>query len=195
METFVRRKHEEVKALQLDNFPFKSDHLRTMLFLIASELNEEELYTLNQQMILWSVRLEGYTYARVCEIMIDILQGSQGPLFNPVQRSGGRISKPARGKGKRARRTFYCMQDDIVLEEKIGMWVEEKESGYEGFLEYDRDVFWSFHTSGEHCAWAKRKFKGRRVVRRPGGKGRSNKGRGRMGYKRTKRKGRGKGRG
>ena len=66
-------------------------------------------------------------------------------------------------QGGPAGRSFLIIEGPGECEGSYGYWVEDEESGYEGFLPEDEDTFWLWDDS-HNCRLARR-FRGRRMTR------------------------------
>ena len=87
-------------------------------------------------------------------------------------------------------RTFFLLSDEVgECQGSFGYWVEDEETGLEGFLDEVEDEFWLFDDQ-THC-WQVRRFGGRKLKRGKGkGKGRGKGSKGRRFFKPRRGKGR-----
>ena len=159
------------------SFPF-SDNLITLIFIMFSQLNEQQRLMMTQHMQMKMIQLEDYTFPAIRSWFLETLVIARSQLEDPsVQDRNQRFTPRPRS---------FIVLDEGECEGCFGVWAEDFDSGIEGFLEPYDDVFWTFDE--DNCSWIARRFAGRRYVR---GKGKGRKGRSRF---RSKGKSKGKGR-
>ena len=124
-----------------------------------------------------------YTYDLLRGVIIELFCVPKSSLGNPSIRGSGR-----------APRTF-CILEEGEMDGINGAWVEDDDSGEQGFVDYAADTLWSCVDNEQ---WASDLLAGRRTFRRgnrkgsrKGGKGKGAKGRSRF---RPWKKGQGRGR-
>ena len=188
-EKSIARPTQATMLLQLVNeiqtvrhkqaFPF-SDNLLTLIFIIFSQLQDQQRLLLTQHMTMKQIVLEEYDFSSIRSWFIEILCNARSSIEDPSVRDRRSFAPRAR--------TFIVI-DEGECEGCYGVWAEDFETGCEGFLEPFEDCFWILDDTT--CSWIARRFQGRRYVRgRPRGKGKGKKGRSRF-----RRKGKGKGKG
>jgi hypothetical protein len=163
-------------------FPF-GDNMLTLIFIIFSQLDPQQRLLLTSHMQLKNITIDQYVFQDIRSWFIELLCNSRSSLEDPSVRQHQR---------KFGRARSFIVMDEGECEGSSGMWVEDYDTGIEGFLETTEDCFWIF--DDENFTWAARRFSGRRFVKRGRGKG---KGKGRKGkgkFRSRRRKGKGKGR-
>ena len=182
-----------------DNFPF-NDHLFAMLFLLQSDLNDAQRLTLVSQFRMQKISMKNWTHSLIKDLFIEL-------FYNPRTNFDDPNVKPHTGSHTIGSRTFLAVDGYSNGEEPAlgtldgkwkGYWVEDEETGFEGFLEEheDEEGFNTFHIfdDSDEC-FKVRKVRGRKVGRRRKGKGKGkskgSKGRGR--FKRFGKSNQGKG--
>ena len=145
-----------------------NDNLLTLLFIVASELNENQRFSLTSNLANKSMTIDNYTWDVV--LWTDLFCSTQTSTEDPS------IRKRSEHRGART----YCIIEELgECDGSYGYWAQDDEDGAEGFLDEIEDEFWIF--DDEYNCWAARQFKGRRLRR---GKLRRAKGRGRGGKRR-----------
>ena len=144
---------------QRDAFPF-GDNLIAQLFIIQSELSDQQRERLTSAMSLRNISLENYSYEMLKthnhELFITTRTSSQDP---PIRPQGGNQSN-----------TFFIIEQG-EYEGEEGFWVEDEE-GLEGFMSNnDEETFWVLE---ENDAFIARKVSGRNFrFKKRKGKGKS----------------------
>ena len=80
------------------------------------------------------------------------------------------------GHGGSTNRTFIV---ENFAEDEFGRWAIDEVTGEQGYIDYERQCFWTWDDN--EYTWQSRKFKGRQVRRRKG----KGKGKGKVGFKET----------
>jgi len=168
---------EADKEDHLNQFPFK-DNLYTLIFLIQSDLSDQQRLLLMSQLSIRKLKMQDWTWDIIRDIFVELLAAPKSNFDDPNVRPRNDFRE----------RSFFLLEEESgFLEGYSGYWVEEEETGLVGFLDEHVDEFWVMN---EDSTWAVRRFKGRRMKR---GKGRGGKGRGSKGKSRFRRRGKGKG--
>jgi len=151
-------------------FPY-NENLLTLLFLIASELTENQRSLLTSHLALRRISVENYTWEVIRELYMELLLGPKTTLDDP------NVKPMSHSHG--GNRTFCVLEELGELDGVYtGYWVEDEESGLVGFLDENEDDFYTLQDNG---TWLVRGFKGRKMHRRPPrrkGKGKGREGRG-----------------
>ena len=168
-DNMLRIKHEQ-------NFPF-GENLYTLIFMIQSELSESQRTLLTTQLTLRNVRLPDYNFELMRTLFLECLAGPKSTLDDPNVRP--------RSQGGNGNRSFF-IEEEGQMDGQEGYWAEDVETGLEGFLPENDNVFWVLEDQPAGEAWVARRFKSRKIVRNRKGKG---KGKGRKGRKRFSRRG------
>ena len=159
-----KRKHERA-------FPF-SENLLAMFHLVLAELSADQRERITMSLTLEGKKLTDYTQAMLREKINSMLVANKTSLQTP------HLNQNSRGQRS------YLILDEGTLDGFSGYWVEDDETGEEGFTDPAEEVFWTFDDENE--CWIARRTYGRRF-RRGQSKG---KGRGKSGKKRSYAKGR-----
>ena len=148
-----------VQTRHKDAFPL-SDNLIAQLFIIQSELSDQQQERLISAMSLRNITLENYTYEMMKTQYHDLLTTTRTSIQDPSIRPPG---------GNRSN-TFYILEQG-EYEGEEGFWVED-EDGLEGFMgTNDEETFWVLE---ENDAFIARKVSGRNSRFKKGqGKGKS----------------------
>jgi len=167
-------------------FPF-NDNLFTLIFMIQSDLSEQQRTLLTTHLSLRGVKMPQYNFEGIRELFHELLITPKTSLEDPNVRP--------RTDGWKDR-SFFIIEEG-TLDGFYGYWAEDEETGIEGFLDPFEDDFW-IHDEAKDT-FAVRRFKGRRYGkgRRKGkGKGKRKGGKGFRRFRPTvRRKGKGKGKG
>ena len=157
-ETAERIRSEHIDALKQahrDTFPL-SDNLMSLIFLVQSDLNEQQRERFVASMALRQINMNNYTYLGVKGLFLDLFCGTATGTADPSIR--------------RQRRSTFLVLDEGDLEEESGYWVMDQETGEEGFVSlFSESEFWVLAAKG---GYTRRRIHGRRF-RKPskGGKG------------------------
>ena len=163
-----------------NQFPF-GDNLLTVIFIIFSQLDPQQRLLLTSHMQLKNIAIDQYVFSDIRAWFIELLCNSRSSLEDPSVRDNRR---------KFGRARSFVVMDEGECEGSFGMWVEDYDTGIEGFLETTEDCFWIWDE--EHHSWAMRRFSGRRYVKRGRGKGKGKGRKGRSRFQSRRRKGKGK---
>ena len=179
---------EEMKDKARKSFPI-GDHLMALMIVVMSDIKEDERVRLFNYM-----KQEKYTYKNITmkfiyEAYDELFSSSKAQLLNPTKNQGNTASAGGPRSFLVEDSGFLTCNDGMTYE---GCWAQDEESGEQGFLEQDEDVFWVYEEPGE--AFIARRFKS--AIRRKSGKGGKGKGKGkgskgRKFFRRKKGKGRG----
>ena len=157
-ETAERIRSEHIDALKQahrDTFPL-SDNLMPLIFLVQSDLNEQQRERFVASMALRQINMNNYTYLGVKGLFLDLFCGTATGTADPSIR--------------RQRRSTFLVLDEGDLEEESGYWVMDQETGEEGFVSlFSESEFWVLAAKG---GYTRRRIHGR-MFRKPskGGKG------------------------
>jgi len=169
--------NEADKEDHLEQFPFK-DNLYTLIFLIQSDLSEQQRLLFMSQMSIRKLKMQDWTWEIVRDLFLELLAAPKSNFDDPN----------VRPRNDYRERSFFLLEEESgYLDGHSGYWVEEEETGLVGFLDEFDDEFWVMN---DDSSWQVRRFKGRRMRK---GKGRGGKGRGSKGRPRFRRRGKGKG--
>ena len=154
-----------------------NDNLFALTVVVLADLQEAQGERFSSTMSLRGLTISDYTFDAVREVMIELFCAPKSSIDNPSLRTVHAVRS-------------FCVLDDGELDGQTGYWVEDDETGDEGFLPEFDDVLWVYDDKAD--AWASHRFHGRRMRRgQPKGKG---KGKGKKGRRRFKsRRGKGKG--
>ena len=152
----IRSEHiDALKQAHRDTFPL-SDNLMSLIFLVQSDLNEQQRERFVASMALRQINMNNYTYLGVKGLFLDLFCGTATGTADPSIR--------------RQRRSTFLVLDEGDLEEESGYWVMDQETGEEGFVSLlSESEFWALAAKG---GYTRRRIHGRRF-RKPskGGKG------------------------
>ena len=152
----IRSEHiDTLKQAHRDTFPL-SDNLMSLIFLVQSDLNEQQRERFVASMALRQINMNNYTYLGVKGLFLDLFCGTATGTADPSIR--------------RQRRSTFLVLDEGDLEEESGYWVMDQETGEEGFVSlFSESEFWVLAAKG---GYTRRRIHGRRF-RKPskGGKG------------------------
>ena len=152
----IRSEHiDALKQAYRDTFPL-SDNLMSLIFLVQSDLNEQQRERFVASMALRQINMNNYTYLGVKGLFLDLFCGTATGTADPSIR--------------RQRRSTFLVLDEGDLEEESGYWVMDQETGEEGFVSlFSESEFWVLAAKG---GYTRRRIHGRRF-RKPskGGKG------------------------
>ena len=153
------------------NFPM-NDNLMTLIFIVMSDLTEDQRERLVTAMEVKQVQLQDYTFSVIRAKYIELYCAPKNSLENPnIRMTGG--NRPSGTHG----RSFLIVENGILDDEHHGFWVQDEETGEEGFMQDTEDVFW---TIDESQAWVSHRVPGRKLRRGgPFGKAKGRKGKGR----------------
>ena len=152
----IRSEHiDALKQAHRDTFPL-SDNLMSLIFLVQSDLNEQQRERFVASMALRQINMNNYTYLGIKGLFLDLFCGTATGTADPSIR--------------RQRRSTFLVLDEGDLEEESGYWVMDQETGEEGFVSlFSESEFWVLAAKG---GYTRRRIHGRRF-RKPskGGKG------------------------
>ena len=152
----IRSEHiDALKQSHRDTFPL-SDNLMSLIFLVQSDLNEQQRERFVASMALRQINMNNYTYLGVKGLFLDLFCGTATGTTDPSIR--------------RQRRSTFLVLDEGDLEEESGYWVMDQETGEEGFVSlFSESEFGVLAAKG---GYTRRRIHGRRF-RKPskGGKG------------------------
>ena len=152
----IRSEHiDALKQAHRDTFPL-SDNLMSLIFLVQSDLNEQQRERFVASMALRQINMNSYTYLGVKGLFLDLFCGTATGTADPSIR--------------RQRRSTFLVLDEGDWEEESGYWVMDQETGEEGFVSlFSESEFWVLAAKG---GYTRRRIHGRRF-RKPskGGKG------------------------
>ena len=165
---FVQR----TKERHMINFPM-NDNLMTLVFIVLSDLTEDQRERLVTAMEVKQVPLQDYTFSVIRAKYIELFCAPKNSLENPnIRMTGGPRQSGPSG------RSFLIIESGVLDDQHHGFWVQDDETGEEGFIQDTEDSFWILD---ENEAWVSQRVPGRKL-RRGSGKGKGRKGKGR-GYK------------
>ena len=127
----------------------------SLIFLVQSDLNEQQRERFVASMALRQINMNNYTYLGVKGLFLDLFCGTATGTADPSIR--------------RQRRSTFLVLDEGDLEEESGYWVMDQETGEEGFVSlFSESEFWVLAAKG---GYTRRRIHGRRF-RKPskGGK-------------------------
>ena len=160
--------NDRLKNQHLEKFPY-NDNLMALIFMITSNLNEQQRTLLQTHCTLHGWKIQEYTFDTMRTLFMELLTAPKSSLEDPNVRPRSDF---------RGHRSFMVLDEIGELEGTTGYWVEDQETGVEGFVNEFEDEFWVF--DDQSSFWQKAGFKGRSFVK---GKGKG----------KSKRKGSGKG--
>ena len=170
-----RRRHQNA-------FPL-SDHLMTMMFIVAADLSESQRERLVSTMSVRGIQLAAYTFDVISQVFREIFCATKTGIADPNLR-------PTTSQGTKAR--SFCILEEGDWEGDFGMWVQDDETGEEGFVNLTDEIFWTHDDTS--AAFVARPVKGRAFRRGwPKFQPRKGKGKGSRGRFRSHRKGKAKG--
>ena len=152
---------QRLRDRRANNFPL-NDNLMTLVFIVLSDLSEDQRERLVTAMEVRQVSLQDYTFDVFRAKYIDLFCAPKNSLENPnIRMTGG--NQPS---GNSAR-SFLIIETGVLDDEHHGFWVQDEETGEEGFLQDTEDTFW---TLDENEAWISRNVPGKQLRRHPKGK-------------------------
>ena len=145
----IRSEHiDALKQAHRDTFPL-SDNLMSLIFLVQSDLNEQQRERFVASMALRQINMNNYTYLGVKGLFLDLFCGTATGTADPSIR--------------RQRRSTFLVLDEGDLEEESGYWVMDQETGEEGFVSlFSESEFWVLAAKG---GYTRRRIHGRRFRR------------------------------
>ena len=121
----LQRVNDLQKADQMAAFPFQPN-LSTLMFLLASDLDDRQRLALTQTMSQRGLKVQDYTFDLLCEVYMEIFQNPKSHLDDPALR--GR-------DGGSTHRTFFVLQPlGTCYRGTPGKWCQDADTGEEGFL-------------------------------------------------------------
>ena len=165
-EDQLKELNDRQRAAHAKKFPF-SDNLSTLIFIVASQLHEQQRTLLTSHLSMRQLKMQDYTWEPVRSLYMELLCAPKSSLEDLSIRSRTDF---------RGARTFLVLDGLGECEGATGYWAEEQETGTEGFLEEYNDSFWIFDETSN--TWYQKRFRGRQYIKgRPKGKGKGRKGR------------------
>ena len=158
------------------NFPL-GPNLFALVFIVVSDLSEAQRERLQSTLSLRGIRIEDYDFSIVKDVFLELFCAPKSSLDNPSLRVSGQ------GTHQRS----FCVLEDGTLEGTSGYWVQDDETGQEGFVGEFEDTFWTYDDT--EWVWQTSPVK-KRFLRRGPPKGNS-KGKGRKGKYRFRPRGKG----
>ena len=122
-KTRIRQKHAAA-------FPL-GENLISWVFIVASDLTEPQRERLTSTMTLKGIRIENYTFEAIKEVFLELFCAPRSSLDNPSLRASGQGSGP---------RSFVVLEDG-TMDGAAGHWVQDDETGEEGFIGETDDTF------------------------------------------------------
>ena len=119
-----RRRHQNAFAL--------NDHLMTMMFTVAADLSESQRERLVSTMSVRGIQLAAYTFDVICQVFREIFCATRTGTADPNLR-------PQTSHGTKAR--SFCVLDEGDWDGDFGMWVQDDDTGEEGFVNLTDEVF------------------------------------------------------
>ena len=119
-----RRRHQNA-------FPL-NDHLMTMMFIVAADLSESQRERLVSAMSVRGIQLAAYTFDVICQVFREIFCATRTGIADPNLR-------PQTSHGTKAR--SFCVLDEGDWDGDFGMWVQDDDTGEEGFVNLTDEVF------------------------------------------------------
>ena len=154
-------------------FPL-GQNLFGLMFTVQADLSEQQRERLSSYMSQRGIAVEDYNFTNLKEAFIELFCAPRNSIADPSYRTTS-SSQPR----------SYCVLDYGECEGSWGYWVQDDDTGEEGFVEeFDNGTFWAYEE--ENDAFVARRFirprlrkgKGKGGKRRKGkGKGRGSKGR------------------
>ena len=140
------------KRQHLQKFPL-SENLTVLIFIVVSDLTEQQRERLQSTLAQNGLRVENYTFQPVNDAFRELFCAPRSSLENPSLR--------VNGQGHRS----FCVMEDGEIDGIIGYWVQDDETGEEGFMgEFDNN-FWVFDDM--ESVWQTRPIRKRFLRRRP----------------------------
>ena len=165
-----------------------NDHLMVMMFIVASDLSEQQRRDITTNLTQRGIKMADYTWIVITEVFRDLLCSTKTGINDPNVRPHGQ----SRGKGRSSggHRRSFIIDEEGDFEEDEGWWVVDEETGEEGFLSQFDDTFYTPKDEWGN-EWEAALVVGR-FLRKHNGKGRKGKrGNKRRGKFRPRRKGKG----
>ena len=117
------------KAQHQNQFPL-SDNLMSLIFLVQSDLNEQQRERFVSSMNIRQIAMPQYTYLQVKQLFLELFCVSRTGVADP-------------NIAHRKRSSFYIIDEGETEEGEQGFWVIEKETGEEGFTSlFTETAFW-----------------------------------------------------
>ena len=138
-EAAERIRSEHIDALkQAHRYTFLlSDNLMSLIFLVQSDLNEQQRERFVASMALRQINVNNYTYSGVKGLFLDLFCGTATGIADPSIR--------------RQRRSTFLVLDEGDLKEESGYWVMDQEAGDKVFVSlFSESEFWVFAAKGGH---------------------------------------------
>ena len=130
----------KIKEQHAEKFPFGA-MLSTIMFLLASDLDDKQRMMLTQSLSLKGLQLQTYKFEDVCDVFMELFQNPRGQLDDPA----------VKGKENASHRTFFILQETGSCYQGMyeGIWCVDVETMEEGFLPDETDdpavdEFWQY---------------------------------------------------
>ena len=136
-------------------FPF-SDNLTTLMFIVASDLNEAQRERLTSSLALLEMNVTAYTLEAVKTVFVELFCSPKSSMENPSLRVSGH--------GSSTSRTFIV---ENYTEDECGLWAIDEATGEQAFIDDKRSCFWTWDDN--EYVWQSRKFQDRQDKRRKKG--------------------------
>ena len=122
-----------------------SDNAVAIMYIVSSELGEQQRASLLQYLATRNITLHQYTYKLVKDATVEILHNARSTMDDPNVRPRAQHLRP------KLRPHTFCIIDDGEVDGISGYWAEHDETGQVGFLPIEEDVFWVYDRVGS--AW------------------------------------------
>eukprot|EP00971_Amphidinium_carterae_P141576 2805112-Amphidinium_carterae.1 len=153
---FARTELEnEIRARHLRAFPI-GENLQALMMIVIADLKEQQRELLMAPLFQRNMALEMLLPTQLTEVMRALLCQPKSSIENPSW-----------GQQMTGQRSFLVIQQGECFG-TLGYWVEDDETGEEGFLEEFQDTFW-VHDEAQSF-WIQRRFGGRFMRKSKGGK-------------------------
>ena len=128
-----------------NGFPL-SDNLMSLIFLVQSDLNEQQRERFVSSMNIRQVAMPQYTYLQVKQLFLELFCVSRTGAADP-------------NIAHRKRSSFFIVDEGETEEGEQGFWVVDEDTGEEGFTGlYTENEFWVLGAKG---SYSRRRLYGR----------------------------------
>ena len=153
-------------------FPI-DDNMSALLFIASADLTEQQRERLMLNLSSKGIKIRQYNWLNVHEAFQELFFSTKTGFADPMLRHSGKSSG--------GHRSFLIIESS-THEGDYGYWVQDEQSGQEGFLSTTTEVFWSYNNGTG--SWESANVAGRRLRAGKGkkGKGKGKKGKGKKGH-------------
>ena len=125
-----------------------NDNLFALTVVVLADLQEAQRERFSSTMSLRGLTISDYSFEAVRDVMLELFCAPKSSIDNPSLRTVQTVRS-------------FCVLDDGELDGQNGYWVEDDETGEEGFLPEFEETFWVYDDEAD--VWASHRFHGRRM--------------------------------